>query len=351
MTSSPGLCEMRHLGSTNAEVFKWNGLTMDPYRVEMVKAAVKIRFENLLQGNLEADDIMIFIKQEPHKVAKIEEGRFRLISAVSLIDTLIDRIVFGWLARSAMATVGRTPSMVGWTPLHGGWRSLANKYFGRAVLCLDKSCWDWTVNEWLILFWLEFIKNIAVGASNWWLSLVERRFIMLFRYAVFRFRDGTRVFQPCWGIMKSGCFLTILLNTVGQSFAHYRAYYRMGLPCTKDQPRALGDDTVQRAIRRFLAYVAMLESFGIRVKGSKIEHWIEFAGFLYTPEVCIPAYWKKHLFNIYNAVDVSNLLESYLIIYANDPVMFEYLTQLSLQFNPDCVLTAFEAKSIMNYDC
>lgn len=74
--------------------------------------AVTERIQSLLSGEMEADDIKVFVKQEPHSWEKISEGRFRLISAVSMVDTMVDRIVFGDLVDRVLATAGETPVMI-----------------------------------------------------------------------------------------------------------------------------------------------------------------------------------------------------------------------------------------------
>lgn len=93
MDSVPGNCSLNRLGTTNREVFKYDGENYDPERVSLVRLAVWDRFNNLVSGNLQCDPIKVFVKQEPHKRKKLDEGRLRLISSVSLIDTIIDRIL------------------------------------------------------------------------------------------------------------------------------------------------------------------------------------------------------------------------------------------------------------------
>lgn len=114
----------------------------DTFRVSALEFMVRERWNALGKS----DPLKVFVKQEPHKMAKIQEGRYRLISAVSLVDTMIDRILFRTMWAKALSKPLRTPSAVGWVPLSGGWRSIRQMLPGRTV-AIDKSAWDWTVQE------------------------------------------------------------------------------------------------------------------------------------------------------------------------------------------------------------
>ncbi len=74
MKSTPGYCVLTYYGSNNAQIFGWDGKDCDPDRVSIVRQHVKIRFDQLLMGNLISDDIKVFVKQEPHKLKKIQDG-------------------------------------------------------------------------------------------------------------------------------------------------------------------------------------------------------------------------------------------------------------------------------------
>lgn len=347
MKSTPGCCQLRTLGPRNADIFCYKDGEMDPDRVALVKELVWTRLNALLDGANVSDNISVFVKPEPHKFGKIKEGRLRLISAVSLIDTLVDRVLFGWLQRKALTVVGETPCLCGWTPLLGGWRYLSQEFRNTPVMCLDKSSWDWTVQAYMVEMWKLFIKSMAVGHHSWWSYAVDKRFEQLFDKAVFEFSDGTTVDQGGVGIMKSGCFLTLLLNSVSQSILHYLAYIRMGENPMKDQPRCVGDDTVQRSVESLERYVDEMSSLGAKVKGFKVQNWVEFCGFAITGDSCFPAYWQKHLFKLQFG-ELKDSLASYQMIYANEPLMFEFLQRVALEVDPKLALSSFEAKQIMN---
>lgn len=348
MNSTPGCCVLNRLGTTNKEILKWDGLNCDPERVAFVKAAVRQRFDALLSGVKVSDDLNVFVKQEPHKVAKLREGRERLILAVSLIDTFVDRILFGWLGRLVVSTVGRTPCMVGWSPVRGGWRLLNAHYKRKRVTCLDKSAWDWTVTPWMVRAWRDFIRALPVNAPEWWLDMVDARFEQLFEKAVFRFKDGTVVFQSVVGIMKSGCYLTIILNSVGQSLLHYVANSRLGYPLKQDQPHVMGDDTVQPLVLDLLAYVEQIRRLGAVVKEVSAQDFVEFAGFVFTDTGAWPCYWQKHLFSLQYAENLAETVYSYQLLYFHEPVMFAFLNRVALELGPEHVVPYNVARTVMD---
>lgn len=336
-------------GTTNGEILGWDGLHFNQERVSLVKEIVGLRFSRLLAGETVFDDIKVFVKQEAHKLKKLQEGRFRLISAVSLVDTFIDRILFGWIGRAMLNSIGHTPCLVGWSPVRGGWRMLSDRYRNRPVHCLDKEAWDWTVPAWLVDMWLDVILQLGMGAPQWWVDMVKRRFRILFEDAIFQFDDGTRVWQEVKGIQKSGCYLTIILNSLGQSLLHYIAAIRCGIPPDINEPDVIGDDTVQPAVRDLEKYVSNLEDLGVRVKGAKVQHFVEFAGFAYDGNTCWPAYWQKHLFNMAHSPNLAEQLKSYQVLYVHEPVMYEFICRVAREVYPMSLLPKIVALDIMDF--
>lgn len=347
MQSTPGDCVLARFGSTNAQVFGWDGIAYNSERYDYVRAVVLHRYQSLLNGDAVCDPIRLFIKPEPHKRTKLDQGRYRLISAVSLVDTLLDRILCGWLLRAALKNVGRTPCLLGWTPIKGGWRYIYQRYGGKPVLCLDRSSWDWTVQPWLVRSWLRFLIEMASEPSQWWIDVLTLRFKLLFEDPLFSVRTGEQFKIGLNGVMKSGCFYTLLLNSVSQSILHYIAAERLGLDPVRGQPSCMGDDTVQESLADVQDYVRQLELLGAIVKGSKIRNWVEFCGFAFANDTCIPVYWQKHLFALAHG-RVQDKITSYQMIYANEPRMFQFLRRVALEVEPELVMSSEEAKEIMN---
>lgn len=354
-TSVPGYCQMSVFGSTNADVLGWNGLEYDPVRVEYLYTLVKKRLILLSKGTVERDDIKVFIKQEPHKRGKIEKGLYRLISAVSLVDTMVDRILFSWAMDGVLKRPLATPTAIGWTPLQGGYRLLKqilDNQLGPSgkVVCVDKSAWDWTVQGWLVDVWKAVLKGLCT-APDWWRVAVDTRFDALFEQAVFRFEDGSRVSQRARGIMKSGCYLTLLLNGMGQSALHYLINAYEGVDLDQNQPITMGDDTVQPWFDWFDRYLDFMRSLGPMIKGTPepTDH-IEFCGFYIANGVTWPAYWKKHLFRLkhLDEATAAETLEAYQFLYAFEPAMLNVVREEMWRRCPERILDVAVLRSFVD---
>lgn len=344
---------MNRLGSTNGQIFKWDGVGWDTDRFRIVKGAVRVRFNELLSGRRVADPIKVFVKREPHKQSKIQEGRLRLISGVSLIDNLVDRILFGWMLRRALQVPLTTPCMIGWSPTRGGWRMLKAMFQNKPVTCMDKSSWDWTVTERMVRMALYFILKLPVNPPPWWERMVEARFELLFKDPVYQFPDGTQCRQPEVGIQKSGSLLTLILNSVWQSMMHNEVCYELGLDPDEDHPKTMGDDTLQvwqRGQKLLDEYARVMKTHGPVVKEARIQNWIEFAGFVVLGNSCIPAYWKKHLYNLRYASNPIETLQSYQILYSHHDEIFAWLERRLTSLKPGSAYPVDWCRSVMDFE-
>lgn len=298
---------------------------------------------NSLHDHVESDPIKVFVKQEPHKASKIAEGRFRLISAVSVVDTMIDRMLLTQMHRKVLEKVGSTPALYGWTPMGGGYRFLQRRFERKKTLCLDKSSWDWTVDEKMIALWLQFLLELPVGAPDWWQHLLKQRFRALYRDARFRFSDGVEVQQPGWGVQKSGCFMTLLLNSVGQSFCHYMAQQRLGRPMSENEPFVIGDDTIQCDVDYRDEYAKAIHDLGYRIKEVNVLDYVEFAGVIVKDGICYPAYWQKHCYALQrlDPAVAPQALDSYQYLYAFEPLLLSIIHANLGLYAPEKVISAW----------
>lgn len=347
--SSVGLCDMNRYGATIEVALKRApgfGNVFDPSRVEILRRLVRAR----MYDPESPDNIKVFIKQEPHKVAKIVEGRFRLISAVSLVDTMVDRVMFGWLMRAALGNVCQTPCLIGWNPIRGGYRYLLAKFRGR-TRGLDKTAWDWTVRGWLINAVKDVIVELAVGASPHWKQWVERRWAALFRDARFEFSDGAVVQQPGWGVMKSGCYLTILINSIGQMLYHALALRSIGKCPTSVPFVTIGDDVTLEDFDEFSAYEDYINRHGALLKPSEPTDHVEFAGFYYGSDggrdVAWPEYWRKHVYlATHKTRELASTLFAYQILYAHEPVFLEWIQRCLAEVDASMVRTPRSLRAV-----
>lgn len=263
-----------------------------------------------------SDPLNVFIKREPHKLSKLQAERYRLISATSLDDTLIDRILFGDFVDKLLSM--QTDCRVGWSWLKGGWRQLPAKF--NRPFCVDKSAWDWTMQAWIVECFLSFITKL-IDVPEWYHDLMRYRLKCLFATATFMFSDGTLVRQGPIGIMKSGCFLTIIMNSFAQMMLHVRACQLLDVDPDLNWPDCLGDDTIQDEPADPDAYMQALATAGCVPKLTS--RGVEFCGLQMTHKRVLPLYWKKHLFKFMHHEPTTFLefLEAMQILYRYDPLM------------------------------
>lgn len=345
-TSIPGCCVLSAYGSVNRDVLKitldsHGNRVYDPTRLEMVKQLALRRFTDLLDNELQADPLKVFVKQEPHKETKLLDGRYRLITGVSLIDTIVDRIIFGELIRTAAKPTNtlRTPCAVGWAPNKGGWRWISMHY--RNGFSIDRTAWDWTVNEWMVQMWETFILNLCPGHPLWWRQMVKNRFILLFYIARYSFPDGQLIAQANPGIMKSGCLLTLILNSVGQTILHVLVQFRLNKNPLENMPLCMGDDTLQPIFPYRNEYAAELSKFALLKEAETTYGYAEFVGFIFTSNGYFPSYWKKHLFQLrhLDQTVMRETLLSYQMLWYYVPTMLNFIRSIAWKIDSSWILS------------
>lgn len=330
LDSVPGICCMSRLGTTNRQVLGHDGQCFSVDRLRLLKTAVLDRYNAVCSGNMDADPLKVFIKPEPHKKSKLLEGRYRLITSVSLVDALVDRILFMKLMYRVITTFDRSNVMIGWSPSNGGYRLVEAIFGNKETVSIDKKSWDWTVKKWLLDAVCDLIVRVSVDPPSWWVLAVRTRFELLFGDPDYVFPDGTHGRQPVPGAVKSGCYLTILINSYSQFILHQMSLTRLKI---KDMPIiVLGDDTLQVSFPAVLDYVSYQESLGFRIE-FEVSKVIEFAGFIFGKGY-IPAYRAKHMFQLRHLTTdeeiASQTLSNYMVLYYFVPEVREYLRNLIL---------------------
>lgn len=311
----------------------WNGVSYQEDRLDFLKITVRDRMCRLFEGVEEADDIKMFVKQEPHKQAKIEEERYRLISAVSLVDTMIDRFLLEPLQKQVVKTCLLTPVVAGLNVMCGG-HYVVRSMLGHhdKYLSLDKSAWDWSVPGWMIDALEKVIIELNPGAPDWWLAIYKMRNHLLFNKCVYRFKDGTRAYQEGKGVMKSGCYGTLLYNSVSQLILELVAREATGIEAPL--PLILGDDSISGLYENYEVVLSAMSRFGFVVKVQILDD-PEFIGFHFYKDGFTPAYQGKHRFRLQHltldkAVAASTL-QGYQLLYYNHPLALNSIRNLALE--------------------
>lgn len=330
MSSSPGWPWKKDF-KTNRDLFMKEDGSLNQHSLVMVFDAVRERLEDLKTKPI-ADDINVFVKDELHKKTKIDAGAFRLISSVSITDTIVDRILFGELFDKCYTYEGfsQTPNKAGWTPYKGGYKWLAKRYRRGKKLFADKSSWDWTMMAWVAYVLMELMARMAGFEDPVRLRQIRNRMIALFSEPVFNIGGWLRFSQALGGLMKSGCLGTIVWNGMAQVALHALAEIRR-VGIVKEDPDVLGDDTVQSAMEALEEYILFLNQAGCLARDFHVSDLsqggkLDFAGHEFDERECLPAYGKKHMGCLYEQSEFkAEQLDSYLRLYAFDPEVYKRL--------------------------
>lgn len=297
--------------TTNRIFFKVKDGKPDEFRMSQVWNLVNNRIAKLLRGEGEVDPIRLFIKPEPIKEKKIAEGRFRLISSVSVIDQIIDHMLFDSFNHKLLDTHPFHPVKVGWSPYGGGWKEMSPL----AKVAADKTAWDWTVQAWTLALEFEIrcaLCNTGGPVFGTWLQLATMRYRLLFQNPVFVTSGGLLLKQKVPGLMKSGCVNTITTNSIMQVILHVRVSLEIGEDIKPIM--VMGDDTLQMIPDNPREYFRRLSKYCIL---KEVTRGAEFAGFRFNGMHANPMYTAKHAYNLLHVDEnfLEEIASSYALLY------------------------------------
>lgn len=162
------------------------------------------------------DPVRLFVKQEPHPQKKLNEGRYRLISSVSLVDQLVERMMFGpqnQLEISEWASIPSKPGMG--LSLEKQGKTIINDLRFKHHRCpaaeADISGFDWTIQDWEL--WADVEMRIALGNFPEKLANAARIRFACFMKSTFQLSNGILLDQVTPGLMKSGSYCTSSTNS------------------------------------------------------------------------------------------------------------------------------------------
>lgn len=179
--SGPGV-PLAALGGTNEEVVSAYSALVKEALLERLhllcdapvvyKPVVEMSSLDLVDACM-VDPVRVFIKKEPHKLAKLVEGRYRSIASVSLEDSLLERVLYQKSAKFEIARWKEIPSKPGMGSSDEDIEALAYQILamqgkhslaGRVprILDTDVKGWDWQVKRWMMIC-LIFIEMILMG--------------------------------------------------------------------------------------------------------------------------------------------------------------------------------------------
>lgn len=301
MTSSPGYPYQKE-APTNGDWLKWNGVEVDPIQKQRLWFDVKKVMNDDWQHV-----IRVFIKQEPHKLGKVESGRWRLIMAAPLCVQLVWQMVFAPLNDLEIQKSFEIPSQQGIVLVGGGWKQYYRQWQSLGLVSgVDKSSWDWTAPFWSIMLDLELRRRLARGDRvQEWYALARLLYRHMFESPLLMTSDGNLYRQVVPGIMKSGCVNTISTNGHCQQFVHLAVCIDANIS-PFPLPRVCGDDTIHSL--RHTLHLDLYGRYGVIIK--EVSETTEFVGHEFRSDGPRPLYIMKHLKKV-RYVEDENML-SYL---------------------------------------
>lgn len=273
--STPGIPFMR-LGQKNKDVLE--------YASGDVKRAVVSSFlhaivagesvfsqtpEELVKGGIR-DPVRLFIKNEPHSAKKVSEGKFRLISGVSLRDQIKERCLGAMQNNAEIENWSTCPSRPGIGLNDEGLLTMA-EYFKNELKIgpvdeTDVSGWDWSVQYWELRADAECRRRLMKAEKGTLVDFLLRVQALCVASSVLCLPGGEMISQEKRGIQLSGSYWTsstnsrmrVLVSLVGREDAGVNVS-----PDGKIGISAMGDDSTER---HFEGLKECLERYGHRVK-------------------------------------------------------------------------------------
>nr|QXV86572.1 RNA-dependent RNA polymerase [Solemoviridae sp.] len=289
-TSTPGypFCLQK---PTIGEWFDYDGMEYNPMKVEEMWRYVRL----LIDDNTDDLILSVFIKQEPHKLSKILDGRWRLIMGFPLHHQILWHMLFGCQNDKLVEKALHIPSQQGFMTYHGEWKHFVKVWKqAKYDVSLDKRAWDWTVSWWMLSWELEFRGLLISGRESHkqqWCRLTKYCYERAFSDPTLLLSNGSLYKQVVPGVMKSGCVNTISTNSFLQVMIHIMVTRDVGLP-TEPLPAAVGDDT--RHQLQQIASTSEYSKYGVLIK--EIVPGNNFVGMDFAEDGPTPLYTAKHLF-------------------------------------------------------
>lgn len=225
-------------------------------------------------------DLKVFLKGEPTKVAKIEKGMPRVITGFPAHKMLKHMAIFEDLQAAAVENWTKSPLVAGFAPSVGGHiQELASRFGDRKVYASDKVNWDYTCFGYVFDLVEDVIIDLAVQTDEWtddaWADYeadIRAAIREVSRGSRYRCSNGKVYATKFNGAMKSGWYLTYLVNSMAQGIVDVLIKLRMGVvPAAMLEPDHHttfgGDDVLQTFPKGFdtKKYIETASEFGFEL--------------------------------------------------------------------------------------
>lgn len=238
--------------------------------------------EQLVREGL-CDPIRLFIKGEPHKQSKLDEGRYRLIMSVSLVDQLVARVLFQSQNKREISLWRDIPSKPGFGLSTDSEAKEFIRTLSKVVGCppqtlihewkdkvvpTDCSGFDWSVADWMLEDDME-VRNRLTFNCNELTRRLRACWLKCITNSVLCTSDGTLYAQIHPGVQKSGSYNTSSSNSRIRVMAAYH--------CGAKWAIAMGDDALESPETDLDAY----KKLGFKVE---VSSQLEFCSHVFEQE-------------------------------------------------------------------
>lgn len=290
LKSSPGV-PWHSLGKTKGEVIEKHKELL----IDAVLARLDILESGIFSTNPSFDDavflvrigavdpVRLFVKNEPHNIDKARMKRWRLISSVSVVDEIIERLlcsaqneleIQNWTTCPSKPGMGLTDDSA---ILHL-WKVIKKHLDDKDVANSDVRGWDWSVKWWLWKMEIDariFLSGATPASS--FARILSNRIWCLAR-SVFARSDGRLLAQKIAGLMKSGSYLTSSSNS--------RMRVMLAIIVGAPWAMAMGDDAVEGKVENAKE---KYRSYGFDLKEYEIcDSVVEFCSHRFENGTAIP---------------------------------------------------------------
>lgn len=222
--------------------------------------------EELVQKDL-TDPVLLFIKNEPHSKEKVLAGKLRLISSCSVVDQVVERILFAKRNNLCIEMNDHIPQKPGMGLHDNGLQKLyaymMDMQSTGKVCSTDISGWDWSMGSEVFDAMAELrVRDSCEASGSAWERLVRNR-IFAISLSVFYLKDGSMYAQTRRGIQLSGCYITSSGNSDMHELINEVVCEELA-PGSGPQPSmVMGDDGVKKHYEGIREKYA---EYGLKVK-------------------------------------------------------------------------------------
>lgn len=246
--------------------------------------------QQLVEAGL-TDPVRVFVKGELHPTRKVEQERWRLIFAVSLIDQIIERLLCGnqneheidtWMTHPSAPGLGLSDDL----QLSSLYDRIMDLKGGSPLAEADVTGWDWSVQKWELLKEAEFRARLGRFSTTAAHCMTVRSYCLC--ESIYAMPDGSLLELLVGGVQKSGCYNTSSTNSRLRVFVAHLVGAEWAI--------AMGDDCLEQfVVDAREKYAALGHPLKMYVEK---QDSFEFCSTQFTPEGAWPVDGTKTLCNI-----------------------------------------------------